>query len=284
MEATKKKKPLSENGTIRAQAREKLAGRWLKTTGITLLIVLPFVIALCVLCYLLLSGPQPVFLYAVYGALLLLLLIAWPVLSFGFVRYFLQFAKGETPTPRICFSFFTKNAGKALRLSLLLWAKIGVWMLPGLSLMVCFLLDVFASLGTTVGEILFCASIVLMLIPAMIASLRYRLVPYFFVENPQAPLQEAVQKGIAAMAGQKWKLFCLLFTTAGWASATLSVVEEIFPILKDPPYSIIVRLLMTPLTVYQKVAVACFYLRKTGQTAAEPSSEPAEPTEPVMPA
>lgn len=56
----------------------------------------------------------------------------------------------------------------------------------------------------------------LLVIPGIIASYSYAMVPYILAENPELRAGEAIQQSKELMSGNRWRLFCLHFSFIGW--------------------------------------------------------------------
>ncbi len=56
----------------------------------------------------------------------------------------------------------------------------------------------------------------LFIIPGIVKALAYSMTPYVIAENPNLTPTEAIDKSQALMNGNKWRLFCLLFSFIGW--------------------------------------------------------------------
>lgn len=57
----------------------------------------------------------------------------------------------------------------------------------------------------------------LLIIPGIIASLRYSQSYYILLDHPELSASEAIDRSKEMMIGYKWKLFCLYFSFIGWA-------------------------------------------------------------------
>lgn len=57
----------------------------------------------------------------------------------------------------------------------------------------------------------------LLVIPGIIAALRYSMTFYIINDNPEISALDAINESKKMMAGYKWKLFCLYFSFIGWA-------------------------------------------------------------------
>ena len=102
----------------------------------------------------------------------------------------------------------------------------------------------------------------LLIVPGIIASYRYRLAPYLMTENPGLGIREAVNMSKELMAGHKWRLFCLDLSFIGWGilSALTCGIGDLW------------------LQPYISAATAAFYIDRTGRSipmAGEPDPEPA---------
>jgi len=56
----------------------------------------------------------------------------------------------------------------------------------------------------------------LLIIPGIIAALRYSMSYYLLHDNPKLGAQDTIRKSKELMAGYKWKLFCLHLSFIGW--------------------------------------------------------------------
>lgn len=71
----------------------------------------------------------------------------------------------------------------------------------------------------------------LLLIPGIIKSYEYRMVPYLLAEDPQMSSKEAFAKSKEMMRGNKWSAFILDLSFIGWhilGSCTCGIVEIFF--------------------------------------------------------
>lgn len=102
----------------------------------------------------------------------------------------------------------------------------------------------------------------LLIVPGIIASYRYRLAPYLMAENPNLGIREAVNMSKELMDGHKWRLFCLELSFIGWGilSALTCGIGDLW------------------LQPYISAATAAFYVDRTGRNipmAGEPNPDPA---------
>ena len=56
----------------------------------------------------------------------------------------------------------------------------------------------------------------LFIIPGIIASYRYSMVPFILADNPNMSAGDAIDESKYLMHGNKWRLFCLQFSFFGW--------------------------------------------------------------------
>jgi len=57
----------------------------------------------------------------------------------------------------------------------------------------------------------------LLVIPGIIKTYSYAMVPYILGDNPTMGVTEAIDESRRLMDGNKWRLFCLDFSFIGWA-------------------------------------------------------------------
>ena len=56
----------------------------------------------------------------------------------------------------------------------------------------------------------------LFVIPGIIKSYEYRMIPYILADNPEMPTEEVFAESKRLMSGNKWKAFVLDFSFIGW--------------------------------------------------------------------
>jgi len=105
-------------------------------------------------------------------------------LQLGFVVFFLTFVRRGNAEIGMLFEGF-KNFGNALAAYLLVGIFVLLWML-------------------------------LLIVPGIIAALRYSQTFYLLADDKTLGPLEAIQKSKEMMAGRKWKLFCLGLRFIGW--------------------------------------------------------------------
>ena len=97
----------------------------------------------------------------------------------------------------------------------------------------------------------------LFIIPGIIASYSYAMIPYIQAEHPEMTPGDVLARSKEMMEGNRWRLFCLQFSFIGWgilSSLTLGIGN----------------LWLTP---YKQAATAAFYRDVSGTKYAAPESE-----------
>ena len=106
------------------------------------------------------------------------------VVSVGYSKFNLELNDGETPKIKTLFAYF-KNWSTAVFATLLTGIFVALWSL-------------------------------LFIIPGIVASYSYAMVPYILAENPGISAKDAINESKKIMKGNRWKLFCLHFSFIGW--------------------------------------------------------------------
>ncbi|MCC8181689.1 MAG: DUF975 family protein [Clostridiales bacterium] len=157
------------------------------------------------------------------------------VMSYGYTGYALGVVRGEQPGYGELFSRFYM-AGKIILATVLELCYVFLWSL-------------------------------LFIIPGIIASYRYRLVPYFLLDDPDISVMEAFRRSKAAMNGRKGELFTLDLSFFLWvlgASLLVDVVGNLFLNSSDAVYSIVTTAVNTLcylfLLPYQEFTYAQWYV------------------------
>lgn len=99
----------------------------------------------------------------------------------------------------------------------------------------------------------------LLVVPGIIAALRYAMAPYYLAENPELTPAQAISKSKEIMADKKLSLFMLMLSFVGWA--LMAYVAQIMLlsvslILAQVAYQFIELFLIT----YLNASVSAFYL------------------------
>ena len=83
------------------------------------------------------------------------------------------------------------------------------------------LFDGFKQFGTAfltslLMTIFICLWLMLLIVPGIIAMLRYSMTYFVLAENPGMSALDAIRTSKQLMKGRKWKLFCLWWRFFGW--------------------------------------------------------------------
>ena len=136
---------------------------------------------------------------------LLLSIFVTNVIAVGACRFFLKNGRGETPEITEIFSGFTHNYGNTM--------------------LTMFITDLYILLWT-----------LLFIIPGIVKSFSYMLIPYILANTPDTPYNEAIAKSQEMMQGHKMEAFKLVFSFIGWwilDALTLGILGFFFV---DPYY------------------------------------------------
>ena len=207
----------------KAWARKKLAGNWMAA------------IAVCLIADLMSFGVNITELIPQKGdmawlplaASLLFAMLIGGVTSLGVAHYFTNVAANRDAQIKNLFAYF-KHLGKATWMSMVMSCYIFLWSL-------------------------------LFIIPGIIATYRYAMVPYLIAEFPDLSVSEAMEESSRLMRGNKMRLFCLQFSFIGWILLAMFATFGIG---------------MLWVTPYMHAADAVFYLEITGRTGLLHHQEP----------
>lgn len=122
--------------------------------------------------------------YVPYIGGIAVLLLAGP-LMLGLITYFLKLARGEKPVVGLLFQSFDRF---------------------GVSFLLYLLMQVFILLWS-----------LLLIVPGIIAALRYSQSFFILRDNPNLEPMEAIRQSKEMMKGHKGRLFVLYLTFIGWA-------------------------------------------------------------------
>ena len=75
----------------------------------------------------------------------------------------------------------------------------------------------------------------LLIVPGIIKTYSYRMVPYLVAENPEMDFKDAIDASRKMMDGEKWKTFVLDLSFLGWIILT-SLTCGILGIFYTTPY------------------------------------------------
>lgn len=173
-------------------------------------------------------------------------------ITLGYVKFNLDLVDGKDARIDDLFSQF-KRFGDGFFMRLLRYIYIWLWtvlfILPGIILGV--VIGVLIAMGgadSALVGVAVAVCIVIGMIPAVIlATIKeysYAMAPYILFENPGMKANEAITASKELMNGNKWRLFCLLFSFTGWALLSVFFSCGIGHLWLNP---------------YMEAAVAAFY-------------------------
>lgn len=165
--------------------------------------------------------------WVLQGVLGVLSLLVTPVLAVSCAHYFLRRIRGEELGFAGLFSRMPQF-GKALLLYLLMAVKTLLWSL-------------------------------LLVVPGVMAALRYAMAPYYLAQDPNLTAVEALRKSKEAMRAQKGSLFMLELSFVAWLLAALlmqTLLMGLSPILA----LVVSQFIQLAMATYLNAATAAFYL------------------------
>ncbi len=151
-------------------------------------------------------------------------LLGGPI-TLGYVKFNLDLVDGREASIDALFSQF-KRFGDGFLVQLLRRIFIGLWTLlfclPGIVLGI--VIGVLAAMGGADDSVVAVAVVACFLIGvipgAILGTIKeygYTMAPYILYENPGMSANDAIKASKELMDGNKWRLFCLLFSFTGWA-------------------------------------------------------------------
>lgn len=180
----------------------------------------------------------------------LVALLIGGAVTLGMNHFFINLAAHRPALFENLFSRFT-IWGKGIWMSIvvaffvLLWSLIGI--IPASTLIVATAL---ADLPESGSMLILLPILAIMMLPGIIASYRYAMVPYLIAEFPELSVMDAMEESKRLMRGNKWRLFCLNFSFFGWIILVVLFTLGIGNLWLSP---------------YIRAANAAFYLDITGR-------------------
>lgn len=184
--------------------------------------------------------PETLWLLAAVGIATFLIT---PMLSVGCYNYFIHRIQGKELGVAGVLSR-AKSFGRALLLYLMMYVRIFLWTL-------------------------------LLVVPGIVAALRYSMAPYYLAEDPGLTPAEAIRKSKETMADKKLSLFMLIFSFVGWALMALAVqilLISISVILAMVAYQFVELFRVT----YMNASVTAFYLAASRTEGIEKAKKEAD--------
>ena len=209
----------------------------------------------------------------------ILAMLITPCLSLGMYKWLMDLLHGQEQPVNAVFSRMRLFL-KAIGLQLLIILKVILWTLPGLAVMIIVMLPVFRA-GSSQAQLDAMSAIqgmsflpmLLMIVPGVIAALRYALSEYIMAEKPESRIRFCVSRSKELMKDQKKNLFFLLTSFLLWYLLELVIASFLSGVL-----SLVFQMLASlVLSVYITCSLCVFYLRleHAAETGESPEAEPA---------
>ena len=195
----------------------------------------------------------------------ILAMLITPCLSLGMYKWLMDLLHGQEQPVNAVFSRMRLFL-KAIGLQLLIILKVILWTLPGLAVMIVVMLPVLRA-GSTQAQLdamsviqgMSFLPMLLMIVPGVIAALRYALSEYIMAEKPESKIRFCVSHSKELMKDQKKNLFFLLVSFLLWYLLELLIASMLSGVL-----SLVFQMLAgLALTVYLSCSVCAFYQRLT---------------------
>ena len=209
-------------------------------------------------------------------------LLAWlitPCLSLGMFRWLSGRLRGRTEPVGIVFSrmriFF-----KAIGLQLMIILKVLLWMLPGIAALTAAMLPVVQATDRQAqlaavqrGNSMMLPITLLLVVPAVIAAMRYALAEFIMAEKPESRILGCIRRSKELMRDQKKNLFLLLMSFLLWYLLELLISSFLAGTL-----SLLFQMLAgLALSVYLYGSMIAFWmhLEEAEENHTDPNAEPA---------
>ena len=207
-------------------------------------------------------------------------LLAWlitPCLTLGMYKWMLNRLDGMDDPVTTVFCR-VRLLFKAIGMQLLIILKILLWMLPGIAAGIAVLYPVITAgsaqeqLSAVQGSYgMSLPVMLLMIIPGVMAGLRYALAEYILADGPENKILFCIRRSKFLMKDQKKNLFLLLLSFLLWYLLSVLVSSMVSGV-----FSILIQMLASlALSVYMAGSVGAFYqaLEKGTSPEAEPEQE-----------
>ena len=204
-----------------------------------------------------------------------------PVLSLGMLNWVLMRLKNQEAGVATVFSRL-RVAHKSIGLHLLVVFKILLWMLPGAAVSFLSLIPLSGRIATQAealsalrtGSAFIYLGMGLMIVPAVMAALRYAMAEYILAEAPESRVLECVRRSKALMKNRKGMLFSLEISFVFWYLAEY-VIATLLEGMGAGVLSLMFQMLAgIALSVYIAASVGAFYLTVTASSAEGPETAP----------
>ena len=301
---------------FRAKAREALKGRWQTALLIALVVNLPTLLVQGIAAF---TGNDPVnrlqslvvvssrdgvlteqLLVNELGAFVRstgflttqgLNLLAWvvtPCLALGMYKWLEDRLRGQDGPVSTVFCR-VRLFLKALGLEILVILKVFLWTLPGIALYAVSMIPLFragsdpvqqaSALRTT--NLLIFPVLAAILVPGVLAALRYALSDYVMADRPETKIRACVSRSKELMKDNKKNLFFLLLSFLLWYLLEM-LVSSLLSGLGSGILSLVFQMLAgLALNTYMACSVASFYLAQSEGVPSPAAQEPEEQKEDI---
>lgn len=209
----------------------------------------------------------------------LLAMLVTPCLALGMYKWLMDLLHGQEQPVNAVFSRMRLFL-KAIGLQLLIILKVLLWALPGMAVLIVVMLPVLRA-GSSQAQLDALAAtqvtaflpMLLMIVPGVIAALRYALAEYIMAEKPESKIRFCVSRSKELMKDQKKNLFFLLTSFLLWYLLELLVSSFLTGVL-----SLVFQMFAgLVLSVYMTCSVSAFYMRleHAAESGESPDAEPA---------
>lgn len=243
------------NKNIKKQSHLVLKNNWFSAAKIVLTFILIFLLpyAFEVLLLLLLgrfglidlnsaafTSPNPIMLIVTFMRILVTLVVATP-LYFGILLWYWELSKGNKHEFYECFGFFTNR--KLFFRVIMLKLSVGIrvvasFLITLIPISISLFLFHMIRADTSGSEIflllLICSTVlsIVTIISISIFCMRYLLVDFIYVANPDMPIREIVRLSKGIMAGRKANSLCFILSFSLWFLLCIFIL----PIIYVVPY------------------------------------------------
>ena len=185
---------------------------------------------------------------------------AWlitPFMTLGMIKWLMDALRKQPEGPVSTVFCRAKLFFKAIGLQLLIVLKTLLWMLPGMGL--CFLLSLIPAEQGSVGSVyavLILPLIGAIIVPAVLALLRYAMAEFILADEPETRITECVRRSKEQMQDNKKMFVLLMLSFILWYLFRLLIASSLPGVI-----GLVADMLIgLVLYVYVTCAESCFYL------------------------
>lgn len=236
---------------IKKQSHQALKNNWFCAAKIILTFILIFILpyAFEVLLLLLLgrfgiinlsgaafTSPNPIMLAVTLIRIIVTIIIATP-LYFGILLWYWELAKGNRHEFYECFGFFT-NRKLFFRV---IWLKLSVgirvvasYLIALIPISISMFLFEMIRAHTSKSDIflllLICSTVlsIVTIISISIFCMRYLLVDFIYIANPDMPIREIIRQSKSTMSGRKANSLCFILSFSFWFLMCIFILPIIY--------------------------------------------------------